>query len=182
MLVVETIAKIHRAYFAQNKPIKTICREFRVSRRVVRKVIRSKATEFRYERRRQPRLAGKLARLGLVSLCGSVADQGYVMAPLRSAIIFVGGGRVFGFGIIIKGESGELGTIGVEAGHNDRAKVAAEKRSKSHELGHTLRVLHSCHVAPFAASCSTRLGLWILPVGVRGSCAAVRKASRAGTL
>jgi len=38
MLVVETIAKIRRAYFAQNKPIKTICREFRVSRRVVRKV------------------------------------------------------------------------------------------------------------------------------------------------
>jgi rhodanese-related sulfurtransferase len=34
---VETIAKIRRAYFAQNKPIKTICREFRVSRRVVRK-------------------------------------------------------------------------------------------------------------------------------------------------
>ena len=37
MLVVETIAKIRRAYFAQNKPIKTICREFRVSRRVVRR-------------------------------------------------------------------------------------------------------------------------------------------------
>ena len=54
MLVVETIAKIRRAYFAQNKPIKTICREFRVSRRVVRKVIRSPATEFRYERGRQP--------------------------------------------------------------------------------------------------------------------------------
>ena len=52
MLVVETIAKIRRAYFAQNKPIKTICREFRVSRRVVRKVIRSQATEFRYERSR----------------------------------------------------------------------------------------------------------------------------------
>ena len=54
MLVVETIAKIRRAYFVQNKPIKTICREFRVSRRVVRKVIRSQATEFRYERSRQP--------------------------------------------------------------------------------------------------------------------------------
>src|SRR5438309_7031258 len=54
MLVVETIAKIRRAYFAQNKPIKTICRELRVSRRVVRKVIRSQATEFRYERSRQP--------------------------------------------------------------------------------------------------------------------------------
>ena len=55
MLVVETIAKIRRAYFAQHKPIKMICREFRVSRRVVRKVIRSQATEFRYERSRQPR-------------------------------------------------------------------------------------------------------------------------------
>src|SRR6266566_7796577 len=54
MLVVETIAKIRRAYFAQKKPIKAICREFRVSRKVVRKVIRSEATEFRYERGRQP--------------------------------------------------------------------------------------------------------------------------------
>ena len=39
MLVVETIAKIRRAFFAQQKPIKAICREFRVSRKVVRKVI-----------------------------------------------------------------------------------------------------------------------------------------------
>jgi len=54
MLVVETIAKIRRAYFAQKKPIKAICREFRVSRKVVRKVIRSEATEFRYERGEQP--------------------------------------------------------------------------------------------------------------------------------
>src|SRR5215204_3898323 len=54
MLIVETIAKIRRAYFAQEKPIKAICREFRVSRKVVRKVIRSQATEFRYERGRQP--------------------------------------------------------------------------------------------------------------------------------
>jgi transposase len=54
MLVVETIAKIRRAYFAQKKPIKAICREFRLSRKVVRKVIRSEATEFRYERGKQP--------------------------------------------------------------------------------------------------------------------------------
>ena len=54
MLVVETIAKIRRAYFVQKKPIKAICREFRVSRKVVRKVIRSRATEFRYERGRKP--------------------------------------------------------------------------------------------------------------------------------
>ena len=55
MLVVETIAKIRRAYFGQRKPIKAICRELGVSRKVVRKVIRSGATEFRYEREVQPR-------------------------------------------------------------------------------------------------------------------------------
>ena len=54
MLVVETIAKIRRAYFVQQKPIKAICRELHVSRKVVRKVIRSGATEFRYERAVQP--------------------------------------------------------------------------------------------------------------------------------
>jgi transposase len=54
MLVVETIAKIRRAYFVQGKSIKGICRELRVSRKVVRKVIRSGATEFRYERETQP--------------------------------------------------------------------------------------------------------------------------------
>src|SRR4051794_8636964 len=54
MLTVETIAKIRRAYFAQEKPIKAICREFRVSRKVVRKVVRSQATEFRYKRDHQP--------------------------------------------------------------------------------------------------------------------------------
>ena len=54
MLIVETIAKIRRAYFVQEKPIKAISREFRVSRKVVRKVVRSQATEFRYERARQP--------------------------------------------------------------------------------------------------------------------------------
>jgi hypothetical protein len=54
MLVVETIAKIRRAFFAQQKPIKAICRELRLSRKVVRKVLRSDATEFRYERETQP--------------------------------------------------------------------------------------------------------------------------------
>ena len=54
MLVVETVAKIRRAYFVQNKPIQAICPELRVSRKVVRKVLRSEATEFRYERSEQP--------------------------------------------------------------------------------------------------------------------------------
>jgi transposase len=54
MLVVETIAKIRRAFFRDGKPIKAICRDLGVSRKVVRKVIRSGATEFRYEREVQP--------------------------------------------------------------------------------------------------------------------------------
>ena len=54
MLVVETIAKIRRAYFVHGQTIKAICRDLGVSRKVVRKVIRSEATEFRYEREAQP--------------------------------------------------------------------------------------------------------------------------------
>src|SRR6201984_3953969 len=54
MLVVETIAKIRRVFCVQGKPIKAICRDLGVSRKVVRKVIRSGATEFRYEREVQP--------------------------------------------------------------------------------------------------------------------------------
>lgn len=54
MLVVETIAKIRRAYFVQGKSIKAICRDLRVSRKTVRKVIRSQKTEFVYERASQP--------------------------------------------------------------------------------------------------------------------------------
>ncbi len=54
MLIVETIAKIRRAFFIQGKAIKAICRDLGVSRKVVRKVIRSGLTEFRYHREDQP--------------------------------------------------------------------------------------------------------------------------------
>jgi hypothetical protein len=50
MLIVEMIAKIRRLFFVQCKPIKAICRELGLSQKVVRKVIRSKAAEFHYER------------------------------------------------------------------------------------------------------------------------------------
>ena len=50
LLVVETIGKIPRADCVDSRPIKAICRELGVSRKVVRKVIRSQATEFRFER------------------------------------------------------------------------------------------------------------------------------------
>jgi len=95
MLVVETIAKIRRAYFRQGKAIKAICRELGVSRKVVRKVIRTGATEFRYEREDQPlprigrwrdRLDDLLSeneakptreRLTLIRLFEELRDQGY---------------------------------------------------------------------------------------------------------
>lgn len=54
MLIVETIARIRRAHFVQGKPIKAICRELKISRKVVRKVLRSEETAFEYERTVQP--------------------------------------------------------------------------------------------------------------------------------
>ena len=59
MLIVETIAKIRRLHLVEGRPIKAICRDLGLSRKVVRKVLRSGATEFRYERTQQP-----LPRLG----------------------------------------------------------------------------------------------------------------------
>jgi hypothetical protein len=50
MLVVEAVAKINRSDFGQGRPIKVICRELGLTRKVVRKVIRSGKTEFHYER------------------------------------------------------------------------------------------------------------------------------------
>ena len=55
MLIVETIAKTRRAYFFQGNSFKQICRDLRVSRNTVRKVVRSGATEFSYDRSIQPR-------------------------------------------------------------------------------------------------------------------------------
>jgi len=54
MLVVETIGRIRREYFVKRKPIKEIVRAVKVSRNTVRKVIRSEATAFSYDRRVQP--------------------------------------------------------------------------------------------------------------------------------
>jgi transposase len=54
MLVVETIARIRREFFVQGKTIKEIGRDLKVSRNTVRKVLRSGATAFTYEREVQP--------------------------------------------------------------------------------------------------------------------------------
>ncbi len=55
MLVVETIARIRREHFVKGKSIKEIVRALKLSRNTVRKVIRSEATAFEYERERQPK-------------------------------------------------------------------------------------------------------------------------------
>jgi transposase len=54
MIGVDKIGQIRRAFFEQHLPIKEIVRTLSVSRATVRKVIRGKATEFRYERGVQP--------------------------------------------------------------------------------------------------------------------------------
>jgi transposase len=54
MLVVETVGRIRREYFIKGKSIKEIVRDLRVSRNTVRKVLRSGATSFSYERSVQP--------------------------------------------------------------------------------------------------------------------------------
>ncbi len=54
-MVVETIARIRREHFVQGKAIKAIERDLKISRNTVRKVIRSEATAFSYDRRSQPR-------------------------------------------------------------------------------------------------------------------------------
>ncbi len=51
---VDTIARIRREFFARGRTIKEIVRELHVSRNTVRKVLRSGATEFTYEREVQP--------------------------------------------------------------------------------------------------------------------------------
>ena len=51
---VDTIARIRREFFVRGRTIKEIVRELHVSRNTVRKVLRSGATEFTYEREVQP--------------------------------------------------------------------------------------------------------------------------------
>jgi transposase len=87
MLVVETIAKIRRLHFVEGRGIKAICRELRLSRKVVRKVLRSGATEFRYERTRQP-----LPKLGAWRAELDRLLEGNAARPARERLTLV---RVF---------------------------------------------------------------------------------------
>jgi hypothetical protein len=65
MLTVDTIGRIRREYFVGKMPIREISRSLKVSRKVVRKAIRSPAVEFAYIRDRQvqPQLGSFVERL-----------------------------------------------------------------------------------------------------------------------
>jgi WD domain, G-beta repeat len=54
-ITVETIGRIRGEHFIKGKTIKEIVRDLKVSRNTVRKVLRSGATSFEYERDVQPR-------------------------------------------------------------------------------------------------------------------------------
>ena len=55
MLVVETIGRIRREHLVKGKSIREIARDLKISRNTVRRVLRSGATSFSYEREVQPR-------------------------------------------------------------------------------------------------------------------------------
>ncbi len=54
MVTVDTIGRVRRAYWVQKKKIKAIARELRLSRRTVRRIVRSGDTVLTYERKEQP--------------------------------------------------------------------------------------------------------------------------------
>ena len=51
---VDTIARVRREHFVRHRSIREISRDLNVSRNTVRKILRSEATEFHYEREVQP--------------------------------------------------------------------------------------------------------------------------------
>ena len=55
MLIVETITKVRLAYFRDGKAIREIARKFNLARNTVKNIIRSGATDQKYERSEQPR-------------------------------------------------------------------------------------------------------------------------------
>ena len=54
MKSVDTIARVRREHFIRHRSIREISRDLNVSRNTVRKILRSGATEFQYEREVQP--------------------------------------------------------------------------------------------------------------------------------
>jgi len=77
---VDTIARVRREFCVRGRSIKEICRELHVSRNTVRRILRSGATAFEYERRVQPQpkigpWRGELDRLLAVNAARSSRER-----------------------------------------------------------------------------------------------------------
>ena len=80
MLVVETVGRIRREHLVKGRSIKEIARDLKISRNTVRKVLRSGATSFEYEREVQPRpklgrWSGDLDRLLLLNTAKAARER-----------------------------------------------------------------------------------------------------------
>ena len=86
----ETIAKIRRAHYVQGKSVTTVARELGVSRKVVRKVLRSGETRFAYVREVQ--LRPKLRSLANLAAClaqlGRIDEPCLAQVPRRQAGVY----------------------------------------------------------------------------------------------
>jgi predicted transcriptional regulator len=124
---VDTIARVRREFFVRGKTIKEICRELHVSRNTVRKIIRSGATEFEYERRVQPQPMIGPWRDDLERLLAINAAR-----PVRERLTLM---RIFE----------ELRALGYEGSYDAIRRYAAGWRRRRSQIVPEIRALH---VAP----------------------------------
>ena len=113
MMTVETIGRIRREHLLKGKRIREIARDLRVSRNTVRKVLRSGATAFAYDREVQPR-----PKLGRWTADLDELLAGNVVKPAREQLTLI---RIFE----------ELGGRGYEGGY-DAVRRYAKRWSKVH--------------------------------------------------
>jgi transposase len=115
MLIVETIGRIRREHFIKGKTIKEIARDLKVSRNTVRRVLRSGATSFEYEREVQPR-----PKLGRWTEELDAVLAGNVAKPAREQLTLI---RIFE----------ELRGRGYDGGY-DAVRRYARRWAKQHAL------------------------------------------------
>ena len=112
MLTVETIGRIRREFFVKGKTIKEIARDLRLSRNTVRKVLRSEATSFGYERSVQP-----LPRLGAWTATLDRMLMENALKPIRERLTVI---RIFE----------ALRELGYEGGYDAVRRYAKRWRSR----------------------------------------------------
>ena len=113
MVIVETISRVRREHLARGKTIKEIARDLKISRNTVRKILRSEATSFSYDREVQPRPKLESWSAELDRLLATNADK-----PARERLTLI---RIFE----------ELHRLGYEGGY-DAVRRYARKWQREH--------------------------------------------------